>query len=190
MVHKCTHLEQIPLNGLEIIGPFCGFVYLFLYECFQLLGYSYCDIRVKYGELDSFHYMFTCLTTDSYRLPSGSKRYRPENTSSLDEFPASWRSETAYSKSKMRLIAYARQGLNSRKRFRDRSWRSIISGPLSHQSNARKLPRKTQMQCGYEIRWGPKAKTENPSGTSETMPRSGTTNRPPVRIEVSQLATR
>ena len=189
-MRKYTHLEQIPLNGLVIIGPFCGFVYLFLYECFQLLGYSYFDIRVKYGELDSFHYMFTCLTTDSYRLPSGSKRYRPENTSSLDEFPASWRSETAYSKSKMRLIAYARQGLNSRKRFRDRSWRSIISGPLSHQSNARKLPRKTQTQCGYEIRWGPKAKTENPSETSETMPRSGTTNRPPVRIEVSQLATR
>lgn len=54
MVHKCTHLEQIPLNGLEIIGPFCGFVYLFLYEYFQLLGYSYCDIRVKYGELKVF----------------------------------------------------------------------------------------------------------------------------------------
>lgn len=49
MVHKCTHLEQIPLNGLEIIGPFCVFVYFSLYESFQLLGYSYCDIRVKYG---------------------------------------------------------------------------------------------------------------------------------------------
>lgn len=189
MVHKCTHLEQIPLNGLEIIGPFCWFVYFFLCKRLQLLSYSYCGNRVKYGKLDIFSYVFTCLTTDPYRLSSGSKRYRPENTSSLDEFPASWRSETAYSKSKMRLMAYARQGLNSRKRFRDRSWRSIISGPLSHQSNARKLPRKTQTQCGYEIRWGPKAKTENPSGTSETMPRSGTTNRPPVRIEVSQLAT-
>lgn len=134
MVHKCTHLEQIPLNGLEIIGPFCGFVYFFLYECFQLLGYSYCDNHVKDGQLDSFHYVFTCLTTDSYRLTNGSKRYRPEDASSLDEFPASWRSETAYSKSRMRLMAYARQGLNSRIRFRDRSWRNIISGPLSHQA--------------------------------------------------------
>ena len=190
MVHKCTHLEQIPLNGLEIIGPFCGFVYFFLCKRLQLLGYSYCDNRVQYGELDISHYVFTCLTTDPYRIPSGSKRYRTVNTSSLDEIPASWRSETAYSKSKMRLMAYARQGLNSRKRFRDCSCRSIISGPLSHHSNARKLPRKTQTQCGYEIRWGPKAETENPFGTSETMPRSGTTNRPPVRIEVSQLATR
>ena len=90
MVHKCTHLEQIPLNGLEIIGPFCGFVYFFLCKRLQLLGYSYCDNRVQYGELDISRYVFTCLTTDPYRIPSGSKRYRTVNTSSLDEIPASW----------------------------------------------------------------------------------------------------
>lgn len=120
--------------------------------------------------------MFTYLKTDSYRLPSGSKRYRHESTSSLDEIPASWRSEIAYFKSRMRLMAYAGQGLNSRKRFRDRSWRSTIRGPLSHQSNARKLPRKTQTQCGCETRWVPEAKTEKLSGTLETMPRSDTTD--------------
>ena len=120
--------------------------------------------------------MFTCLKTDSYRLPSGSKRYRHESTSLLDEIPASWRSETAYSESRMRLMAYARQGLNSRKWFRDRSWRSTISGPLSHQSNARKLPRKTQTQCGCETRWVPEAKTEKLYRSLETMPRSDTTD--------------
>lgn len=142
MVHKCTHLEQIPLIGLEIIGPFCGFVYFFLCKRLQLLGYSYCDNRVQYGELDISRYVFTCLTTDPYRIPSGSKRYRTVNTSSLDEIPASWRSKTAYSKSRMRLMAYARQGLNSRIRFRDRSWRSIISGPLSHQAILESFPAK------------------------------------------------
>lgn len=142
MVHKCTHLEQIPLNGLEIIGLFCGFVYFFLCTRLQLLDYSYCGNRVKFGKLDNFHFVFTCLTTDSYRLPSGSRRYQPENASSLDEFPASWRSETAYSKSRIRLMAYARLGINSRIRFRDRSWRNIISGPLSHQAILESFPAK------------------------------------------------
>ena len=141
MVHKNTHLERITHNGLEIIGPFCVFVYFFLCKRLHLLGYSYCDNRVQYGELDISRYVFTCLTTDPYRIPGGSKRYRTVNTSSLDEIPASWRSKNAYSKSRMRLMAYARQGLNSRIRFRDRSWRSIHQRPFKSPSNSRKLPR-------------------------------------------------
>ena len=141
-MRKYTHLEQITPNGLRNIGLFRMFVYFSLCECLQLLGYSYCDNRVQYGELDISRYVFTCLTTDPYRIPSGSKRYRTVNTSSLDEIPASWRSKTAYSKSRMRLMAYARQGLNSRIRFRDRSWRSIISGPLSHQAILESFPAK------------------------------------------------
>ncbi len=141
-MRKFAHLEQITPNGLRNIGLFRRFVYFSLCECLQFLGYSYSSNRVIDWELDSLLDLFTYFTIHSGRFCSDSKIYRTVNTSSLDEIPASWRSKTAYSKSRMRLMAYARQGLNSRIRFRDRSWRSIISGPLSHQAILESFPAK------------------------------------------------
>lgn len=105
----CTNTliwNELSVTSDELLDYLPGLSNFYLYKCLEFSGNSYWRNQDISRLLDRFDILFTHLTGFSFLLCSRSKRYRAEITSASDEIPASWHSETAYSKPRMHLMAY------------------------------------------------------------------------------------